>query len=79
MKKPPGGDEQLKRMTFGDKLMGGETTPPPKEFVDLIDAGKMRVELVKGNYLLPIIKCVFGFQFIRVLKQFQLKNTNFSE
>ncbi|XP_057418988.1 uncharacterized protein LOC130713217 [Lotus japonicus] len=51
---PDGGDGgATKRMTFRDKLMGGATAPAPKVFKDLVDQGKMKVNLVNGNRLLP--------------------------
>lgn len=51
---PP--DEDLaSKMSFRDKLMGGAKAPPPKEFIDLVEQGKMKVTLVEGNRILPQI------------------------
>lgn len=43
-----------KPMSFRDKLMGGAKASAPKKFVDLVEQGKMRVDLIRGNRLLPI-------------------------
>ncbi|XP_057425871.1 uncharacterized protein LOC130719255 [Lotus japonicus] len=66
---PPAGDEDLgrkkppeegtkppQRMSFKDKLMGGKEKPPRTERVDLFDEGKMTVEYVDDNPMLPRIR-----------------------
>ncbi|XP_057453024.1 uncharacterized protein LOC130744879 [Lotus japonicus] len=44
-----------KPMSFRNKLMGGAKATAPKQFVDLVEQGKMRVNLVGGNRLLLVI------------------------
>ncbi|XP_057453248.1 uncharacterized protein LOC130745125 [Lotus japonicus] len=53
--KPPDKGTQPQHISFKDKLMGGSSVSPPREFVDLIDNGKMKVIYVNDNPLLPKI------------------------
>ncbi|XP_057432217.1 uncharacterized protein LOC130724970 [Lotus japonicus] len=55
-KKPPEGGPPSQRMSFKEKLMGSTEKQPVKERVDLFDTGKMTVEYVDDNPMLPRIR-----------------------
>ncbi|XP_057418637.1 uncharacterized protein LOC130712838 [Lotus japonicus] len=55
-KKPPEGGPTHQRMSFKEKLMGTKEKQPAKERVDLFEAGKMTVEYVDDNPMLPRIR-----------------------
>lgn len=46
---PPG------KASFRDKLIGGATASPQKKFKDLVEQGRMKIQHVNGNRLLPKI------------------------
>ncbi|XP_057426097.1 uncharacterized protein LOC130719490 [Lotus japonicus] len=61
-----GGDTNVwARATFRDKLLGGKVAPPTRKVVNLIEQGKMRIEHVNGNPLLPQV--VTDAEVIRAL------------
>ncbi|XP_057417870.1 uncharacterized protein LOC130712053 [Lotus japonicus] len=53
--KPPDDGKLPERPSFRDKLMGGARAEAPKEVKDLVDQGRMKIQLVNGNRLLPRI------------------------
>ncbi|XP_057443213.1 uncharacterized protein LOC130735131 [Lotus japonicus] len=53
--KPSDDDKLPERLSFRDKLMGGARAEKPTEVKDLVDQGRMKIQLVKGNRLLPKI------------------------
>ncbi|XP_057451811.1 uncharacterized protein LOC130743586 [Lotus japonicus] len=52
---PPDAGKTSGRSSFRDKLMGGAKAYGPKEVRDLVDQGRMKIQLVNGNRLLPKI------------------------
>ncbi|XP_057443885.1 uncharacterized protein LOC130736047 [Lotus japonicus] len=53
--KAPPDDAPQRRMSFRDKLMGGAVSLKQKQVEDLVELGKMKIELVDGNRLLPSV------------------------
>ncbi|XP_057416051.1 uncharacterized protein LOC130710717 [Lotus japonicus] len=52
---PLTGGSLPERPSFRDKLMEGSRAEPPKEVKDLVEQGRMKIQLVNGNRLLPKI------------------------